>query len=79
MFSCVQALGCGCGLRTFDEAVDDADEIFVGRVYKIEYIYFRTKAIEYDSQRNVFFETMGDEQSIRKVTFEVEKKMGIAN
>ena len=74
LLSNVYALGCGCGLRTFTEAVADADEIFVGRVHKVEYIYFRTKAIEYDSVRKTLFETLGDEQSIRRVTFEVEKK-----
>lgn len=67
-------LACGCSLFDLDEAVKSAEEIFIGKVYKIEFIYYRLNDYYLDSTDNVLKPTSGDEYSIRKVTFEVERK-----
>lgn len=67
-------MACGCSLVDFDEAVKSAEEIFIGKICKIEFIYFQSNDYYFDSTDNVLKPILGDEYYIRKVTFEVERK-----
>jgi hypothetical protein len=67
-------LACGCSLLDFDEAVKSAAEIFIGKVYDVEYIYYSLNDYDLDSTDNTLKRASGDEYSMRKVTFEVERK-----
>ncbi len=72
--SSVKLFACGCSLFDFDEAVEGAEEIFIGKVYEVEYIYYSLNDYDLDSTDNILKPTFGDEYSVRKVTFEVERK-----